>query len=137
MKRKNLFLFANIVTPLFIGLTIYLFCYRNTYINSAFENFLGLSFPYLYFDNIIYQFITCWTCDILWSYALTFSLFFCFKDFKKGLLFSSLLSVSLSIIIEFLQFGGYINGTFDIWDIILEISAIFLAVIIIKRSFLK
>ena len=137
MKRKNLFIFANIVIPLFIGLTIYLFCYRNTYINSAFENFLGISFPYLYFDNFFYQFITCWTCDILWAYALTFSLFFYFKDFKNSLLFSGLLSISLSIIIECLQVCGYINGTFDIWDIVLEFSAIFLAVIIIKRSFLK
>lgn len=135
MKKKNLFLYANIIIPLFIGLVIYLFCYRNTYINSIFENYLGLFLPYLYFDNIIYRFVTCWTCDILWAYALTFSLFFCFKDFKRSLLFSSLLSVLLSIIIEFLQIRGYINGTFDMWDIILEISAISLAVIIIKRSF--
>ena len=137
MKRKNLFLFANIIIPLFIGLAIYLLCYKNTYINTTFESIFDCSLPYVYFDNAFHRFITCWACDILWAYALTFALFFCFKEFKKSLLFLSCLSFLLSIIIEFLQFGGYINGTFDIWDIILEISAILLAVIIIKRSFLK
>ncbi|MBQ4571706.1 MAG: hypothetical protein IJA80_00335 [Clostridia bacterium] len=137
MKKKNLFLYANIIIPLFIGLVIYLFCYRNTYINSIFENYLGLSLPYLYFDNIIYHFVTCWACDILWAYSLTFSLYFCFKPFTKPLRVTSVLSILFAVSIEVLQAVQIINGTFDIWDIILEISAISLAVIIIKRSFLK
>ncbi|MBQ8765453.1 MAG: hypothetical protein IJZ16_01490 [Clostridia bacterium] len=137
MKQKNLFLFFNVAIPLIFGLSIYLFCYKTTYINTIIENLVDISLPYFYYDNIFYSFLTCWACDILWAYALTFALFFCLKDYKNGLFFSSLFSISLSFIIEFLQINGYINGTFDIWDIILEISAIFVAVIIIKRSFLK
>lgn len=137
MKRKNLFIFLNVAIPLLIGLSIYLFCYKSTYINTFFENVFGFNFPYFYFNNVVHHFITCWACDILWAYSLTFALFFCFKELKKSLLFSSCLTFLLSIIIEFLQLSGYINGTFDIWDIIMELSAIIIAVIIIKKEFLK
>lgn len=137
MKRKKLFLFANTIIPLLIGLSIYMFCYKNTYINIAFDNFFGFSLPYFYFDNAFHHFITCWACDIMWAYSLTFALFFCFKNFSNSLVISGSLSVLFAVIIEFSQFIDLISGTFDILDIILEISAILLAVIIIKRSFQK
>lgn len=135
MKRKNLLLFANIIIPLLIGLTIYLLCYKNTYINRTFENIFHFSLPYLYFNNSIHRFIISWACDILWAYSLTFGLYFCFKDFRHPLITSSFLAILLAVVMEILQIVNIINGTFDIWDIIFEISAILFAVIIIKRSF--
>lgn len=137
MRRKNLFLFANILIPLLIGLVIYLFCYKNTYINTTFESFFGFSLPYFYFDNIFHRFITCWACDILWAYSLTFSLFLCFKQFNKKFFITGFISIIFAVILEFLQLTSVINGTFDIWDIIMELSAIIFAVIILKRSFFK
>ncbi len=136
MKRKNLFLVANIIIPLFIGLAIYLFCYKNTYINSFFENVFHFSPPYFYFNSPFHQFIISWLCDILWSYSLTFGLYFCFKDFNKPLTISIALAVFLAIVMESLQLFGYVSGTFDAYDIIFEIAAILLAVIIIKKEFL-
>lgn len=135
MNRKNLFLFANITIPLFIGLVIYLFFYKSTYINTVFENIFEFSLPYLYFNNSFHRFLTCWACDILWAYALTFSLFLCFKNFRKTILITSVLSILFAVSIEILQVIDVVNGTFDILDIIFEISAIFIAVIILKRSF--
>ena len=135
MKRKNLFLFLNIAIPLLIGLAIYLFCYKNTYINTLFENILKIDFPYIYRDNSFHKCITNWACDILWAYSLTFALFFCFKDFNKPFLITFFVSIVFSVIFECLQLTSIINGTFDIWDIIMELSAILFAVIILKRSF--
>ena len=137
LKRKNLFLFFNISFPLSIGLAIYVFCYQNTYINTTIENILGFSLPYFYFDNAFHRFLTCWVCDILWAYSLTFALFFCFKSFNKSWLITCILSISFSIVIELLQLVDIINGTFDIWDIVMEFSAIIIAVIILKKEFSK
>lgn len=137
LKRKYLLFFVNICFPLAIGLLMYLFCYKNTYINIGFEKLFNFSRPYFYFDNNFHRFLTCYACDILWAYSLTFALCFCFKDFKKPLLICSVLSILLAIVIELLQINRIIHGTFDIWDIILEISAILFAVIIIKKEFLK
>ena len=135
MKRKNLFLFANILIPLLVGLVIYLLCYKNTYINTTFENVFGFSLPYFYFNNIFHRFITCWACDILWAYSLTFSLYFCFKHFDKSFFITSFISIIFAVFFEYLQLTSVINGTFDILDIVWELSAIIFAVIILKRSF--
>lgn len=137
MKRKNLFIFLNVAFPLLIGLSIYLFCYKNTYINTFFENYLGINFPYIYRATLLHQFITNWACDILWAYALTFSLYFCFRTFNKSILITSFITVSFAVILECLQLTGIVNGTFDTWDIIMELSAIIIAVIIIKKEFFK
>ena len=134
LKRKNLFLFFNTFFPLLIGFAIYLFCYQNTYINTTVENILGFSLPYFYFDNAFYRFSTCWACDTLWAYSLTFALFSCFKNFNKSWLITCVLSILFSLIIELLQLTNIINGTFDIWDIIMEFSAIIIAVIILKKE---
>ncbi len=132
MKKNFAFYLLNIGIPLVLGLGIYLFCYKTTYINTAFTNIFGFSLPYIYFDNAFHRFITCWACDILWAYSLTFALYLCFRVFKKPLIITSVTSSLFAIIIELLQINGVINGTFDILDIISELVAISLAVIMIK-----
>ena len=132
MKKKIAFYLLNICIPLVIGLGIYLFCYKTTYINTAFENAFGFPLPYIYFDNAFHRFITSWACDMLWAYSLTFALYLCFRVFKKPLIITSVTSSLFAIIIELLQINGVINGTFDILDIISELVAIYLAVIMIK-----
>ena len=137
MKRKNILVFINFAIPLLSGLSIYLFCYENTYINTTIQKFFDISLPYFYYDNIFYHFLTCWACDILWAYSLTFSLYSCFKNFNHSLLVSYIISSVFALIIELLQLFNVITGTFDILDILLEFSAIILAVIIIKKEFSK
>lgn len=137
MKKKKLFIFFNIIIPLSLGLVIYLFCYETTYITTCFEAVFEYTLPYFYSDSIIYQILTCWACDILWAYSLTFSLFLCLKNFNHALLLSSALSAILSLTIEILQIPHIVNGTFNVLDIIFELTAIIVAVILLKRSFKK
>ena len=134
LKNKNLFIFLNVAIPLFIGLLIYLLCYQNTYINSFFQTILDCQLPRFYSSSYFYKFLTGWACDILWAYSLTFALLFCFNDFKRNLIISLILSASLSFLIEILQLLNVINGTFDIFDIILEFTANFVAVIIFSKK---
>ena len=137
MKRKNILIFTNITIPLLIGLVIYLFCYRGTYINTTVQNIFDISLPYFYHDNVFHYFLTCWACDVLWAYSLTFSLYSCFQYFYNSTLISGVISGAFALIIEFLQLFDFISGTFDILDILLEFSAIIVAVIIIKKEFSK
>ena len=132
MRKKYIFYIVNICTPLVLGLGIYLFCYRTTYINTTFTEVFGFSMPYIYFDNAFHRFVTCWACDILWAYSLTFALYLCFEVFKKPLIITSVASSLFAIIIELLQIKDVISGTFDILDIISELVAISLAVIMLK-----
>ena len=132
MRKNYAFYLLNIGISLVLGLGIYLFCYKTTYINTAFTNIFGFSLPYIYFDNAIYRFITCWACDILWAYSLTFALYLCFKVFKSPLIITSVTTSLFAVIIELLQINKVINGTFDILDIISELVAISFAIIIIK-----
>ncbi len=132
MKKKFVFYFLNISIPLALGLGIYLFCYKTTYINTAFTDVFGISLPYIYYDNAFHRFITSWACDMLWAYSLTFALYLCFKVFKKPLIITTATSSLFAVTIELLQINGVINGTFDILDIISELLAISLAIIIIK-----
>ena len=132
MRKKYAFYLLNIGIPLIVGLGIYLFCYRTTYINSVFTEVFGFSLPYIYFDNAFHRFITCWACDMLWAYSLTFALYLCFRVFKKPLIITTATSSLFAVTIELLQINGVINGIFDILDIISELVAISLAVIMIK-----
>ena len=132
LKKKFAFFLLNIGIPLVLGLGIYLFCYRTTYINTTFTEVFGFSMPYIYFDNALHRFITSWACDMLWAYALTFALYLCFKVFNKPLIITTVCSSLFAVAIELLQINGTISGTFDILDIITELVVIFLAIIIIK-----
>ena len=132
MKKKFVFYLLNIGVPLVLGLGIYLFCYKNTYINTAFTDIFGFSLPYIYYDNAFHRFITCWACDMLWAYSLTFALYLCFKVFEKNLIITIVTSSLFAIAIELLQIKGVINGTFDILDIVSELVAITLAITMIK-----
>ena len=54
--------------------------------------------------------------------------------FNKSLLITTAISILSATIIELLQLGNIVNGTFDILDIILEVSTIILAVMIIRKE---
>lgn len=71
---------------------------------------------------------------MLWSYALTYTLFLVLEPFRKRVIFSAIISTVLGISLELLQYRKVISGTFDILDILFEITAVSLAVVIIKKE---
>ncbi len=129
-KNKNqLFIIFNTLVPLCLGLAIYIFMKSGTYINT----FLEFDFHYNP-KTIVGVFIVNWFCDFLWSYALVFALYFVLSPFKKRLLLSCLLSVVLGHILEILQYANILSGTFDWWDIAIELIAVIMAMTIINKT---
>ena len=128
MKRKLVTFFTNVFLPLAIGLCVYLLFYNSTYINSI----LGIEFNFK-INSILGIFIKSWLCDILWAYALTHSLYFVLGGFKHKIFISAIMSICFATVFELLQLFEKVRGTFDILDIIFQIAAVLLAVILIKR----
>lgn len=126
-RKRQLFLIFNAILPLFCGLMIYIFLKSGTYINSL----IHIDFNY-HFKTVLGFFIINWFCDFLWSYALVFALYFVLLPFKNNLLISCVLSAFLGILLEILQGMNLLSGTFDWWDIIIEITAVIIATLVIK-----
>ncbi len=77
--------------------------------------------------------IRCYLPDMLWGYALVFALFLsCGRD-KKHVKYLLLLAVVFSVIMECLQLISVVPGSFDPFDIVVEISSELLALIIIYK----
>ena len=127
--KKILFLISNAFVPLLLGLAIYVFMKNGTYINS----FLGVEFNYSP-KTVLGIFIANWFCDFLWSYALVFALYLVLSPFKNNLIFSCVTSALLGLILELLQGTNILSGTFDWWDIITEIVAVIIALLILKKT---
>ncbi len=118
----------NVFLPLFIGLLIYLFVNKRAYISGIVNIPVNLNL-----EGITGAFIKCWLADMLWSYAMTFSLALVLKPFHKRVLISAVLTIFLGSFLEFLQFLNVITGTSDFWDVVFEITAVLIAVFVIKR----
>lgn len=128
MKRKIMAFFTNIFLPLAVGLCVYLFFRKGTYINSIF----GIEYDYK-FNSIFGVFVKSWLCDILWAYALTHSLYFALHAFEHRVLISVVISICFATVCELLQLLPAVSGTFDILDIIFQIAAVLLATAVIRR----
>lgn len=126
--KQNIFYLLNSATALFTGFFIYVFLKSGTFINS----FLGFSLNY-FPQSFIGEFVICWFCDFLWAYALIFALYLCLYPFQHKLHISAVCTIIASIVFEVLQLKNIVSGTFDWWDIIIEITAVIIAVVIIKR----
>ena len=131
MNTKNikiLLLISNAILPLIFGLGIYVFMKSGTYINS----FLNLDFSYVP-KTILGFFVVNWFCDFLWSYSLVFTLYLVLYPFKNRLVFSCLISAFSGFILEILQGISILSGTFDWWDIVIELVAVFLASLFLNK----
>lgn len=117
MKRR-LILF-NILIPIIIGTLIYyLFCPEVIFVkNSLF------SIPKNPFITLVRNYLM----DMLWSYALTFTIYLILDNWMQTFTIAALFSTT----IELLQLTVVISGTFDILDIFAMLYSICLAILAI------
>lgn len=97
-----------VILPLAVGALIYLLSHDT----------LILQFHFKESDFIIPKIIQNYLPDFLWSFAFFNSLFLIWKENKKMAIIYSCASLLISFSLEFLQKVGYINGTFDINDVV-------------------
>lgn len=118
---KKIF-FLNVVVPLFVGTILYyLFC-PDVYFVKQIDLLINFD---IHFEcpnnNLIFDFIRFYLFDFLWAYSLmTTSLIF-MKPRNVKYLF--LIVSFFEMIFEILQIIPTVNGTYDIFDIFIEILA--------------
>lgn len=134
-SKRNGIIAVNIVIPLVFGVFIYLTKAERTYISDILSAFRSV-LPIIIYPEIIRDY----ACDFLWAYALFFCLSLSLGDKLKGeynlvvIAMATIVAVSL----ETIQLNTAIPGTFDPWDIVVELIAIATANLnasIIERRF--
>lgn len=131
ISSKDRFYLINIVTPIFIGLVFYIL-FSTTYVANGFRYLFSTDIYELTGGNGIINFIRCYLADILWAYSLTFSVHYIFRSEKNPILIVFLICVGFEIAVEYLQYFGFFKGTFDIFDILIEIAITCLALFLIN-----
>lgn len=125
--RRYTFILINLIVPLMIGLFIYLTSRSRTILYDTFS-VVGIRMQEINHPEIVRNY----GCDFLWSYSLYWGVYFwgVFGEWSSLVLKASLIVIPFSMIMEFSQLVQSFPGTFDVLDIVIEILAVALAVIV-------
>lgn len=112
------------VLALMLGLGYYLLCRPDAGITRLVHAATGFVSPVAVSGrNLLFRLINGHLADFLWAYALTFTLnlvmLLCGKGEGRALAFA----LAADCLMEFFQAWGIMHGTFDLWDVIVQIMA--------------
>lgn len=128
MTGFSKFLFVISGSLLALGLCIYLSSDSGSFISDWFSTIIR--FPKIKYPSFIRNYV----CDGLWSIALFLSLVAVLGLGKVQILLSIVISTVFCVLIESSQSFGYIKGTFDYFDMLIEIGTIlFVSLLLFKR----
>ena len=127
ISGKKIIFAVNVIVPLICGLFIYLTKVESTYI-SGFLSGIRSMLPVIRYPLLINYF----AADFLWTYSLFFCLRLTLGDELKGRhsLTVIILTGVMAVVFELLQLTKRVPGTFEPWDIAVELSAVAIAFLI-------
>lgn len=128
-RRRIIFSICNILFPLLIGATIYFLFVPTAHISVMLYMLLGKNLSIDHID-LSGTFITCFMADYLWAYALFFLVLLIYAQKRNDIRIVIIVCAGFEILIEFLQLTPIIDGTFDYFDIIVEIIANFMGIVV-------
>lgn len=131
-RNPSMFYALNVVVPVFVGALLYLLFRRDSFLSETVYTYISV--PEISVSAMppwVITFLRNFASDVLWAYALLFSVSAVLRYSRKRLLASILICICFAIIIEALQKVGVFSGTFDVLDIVFEILAIGFGAIII------
>lgn len=129
---KKCFAYANISLPILVGSLLYYVTSPEVIFVKNIDRLLGGSL-HVGTENTFVINLRSYMPDMLWAYALVFSLMLITGNKTANVWKMFAIAGMFSTIMEVLQITGYVKGTFDVMDIIVEIIAELMAVFIIKR----
>ena len=136
MKRR-IFIAANITIPLLLGAVIYFLTSSDVIFVEAVRSLGGV--PFQSEQDIalggICQVIRYYLLDILWAYALFFSLYFVIGKGAANLRTALIIAIVFSSVMEIAQLISIVPGYFDGLDIVVEVLAEVFAALIIKKQY--
>lgn len=133
-NRRTAICLCNIAAALLAGALFYIFFRKGTYLHSFLQICFHTQPPFIRVDSPILAAICNHFGDFTWAYALCCALLMIFASGKYSAQLAVLSTTALGAGLELLQRTKIVSGTFDIADILAELSAALLAVIMIQRS---
>ena len=135
-RSQGQFYLWNMLVPLLLGTALYILFRPDTYIALFFYKLLDIEKQSLadtivssgWFGAVCRNFLP----DILWAYVLTFGVGAVWRDAGGFPISTVIICAIFEAVFEFGQGIGLWSGTFDWWDIGLEICATVLAALIIN-----
>ena len=140
LKTKKLdFLIINAFMPIVLGGLVYYLISPDVIFVRKIDAFLGWDrhSNNIMASSMMMKFVRNYMLDMMWAYALVFTLFFIMGNKTAELLKILMIATVFSAGIEILQLTSVVRGTFDILDIIAEFFAEIAAGFIIKYNFHK
>lgn len=129
---KKSFAYANIFIPILAGSLLYCITSPEVIFVRNIDSMLEVSL-HIGMNNTFVRIIRSYMPDMLWAYSLVFSLMLVTGN-KTAYIWKIFVIASMfSTIMEIFQITEYVKGTFDTMDIIVEIIAELVAVLIIKK----
>lgn len=134
--KRNTFYIFNILISLVVGLIVYV-CYRpDTHVSQIVYNVLGISADCIATIDVLptwlLLFARNYLGDISWAYALTFTICYIWLGTGGRMIHVFGIVATFETGIEILQMVDIIPGTFDWWDILVEICITAFSMLLIK-----
>ena len=127
-KANRIFLVCNILIPLVIGAYIYIYWDSDSYFGNFARSILAV--PNTGAGSNIAQIMRNWGCDLLYAYALLFALYASTGNISVSIRYAAICTIGLELL-QLIQVDFLKCGTFDVWDILVEIIAICFAATLI------
>lgn len=138
-KYKALLYAAHVIVPLLLGFGIYVHTTGNTFITEALNPILPefMTSPPKWdaASSILIRVLRFYFCDAAWAYSLTFSIAPFIGSTKRRIIWAIILCSCFCIASELMQLNPRFIGTFDPWDLIVEVIACFYAGTIFYKLF--
>ena len=125
-KTKMFICFCFIFLPLLIGLLYYVLLAPETIVSKTFSQIFRIDFSFQLtssFSNLCRNYLS----DICWAIALVNALILAIGTTKEQSIISFVVATIFCIFIELAQWFGIINGTFDYWDILIELVSVIIS----------
>ena len=134
-KQKLWWIGLHIAVPLIMGAVIYYLISPEVIFIKMFSTHGGIPTPLkLIQSHVIYRFIRNYFLDMLWAYALMNTLIFLIGKSSSTMKISVSIAVIFTVILEGVQLTSFVSGTFDVWDIMVEIIGELFAVWMNKKT---
>ena len=112
---------------------MYGLCRTDTFVGDAMGVVLTLRMPR---EHLLYGFFAWYLPDFLWMFSLTCALFGIMLPRNSSIVIWSAVSFLWGVLWETAQWNGVVDGTGDLWDVLMYIMAVIAAALInnLKRG---
>ena len=121
-----------VVTPFISGCLFYYICCPDVTAVIMVDRVLGFSEGVhleIKNSNVMYEFTRSYLLDMLWAFSLQNCVYLIMSGEKRRVIKSISFTLPLIFVVEFMQYCEIRRGTFDLNDIVMEMTAVIVALV--------